>query len=729
MKMRGVSVTALLAVVLSILTALPAVASTHNFKNRDDSTNAVGLIVKYKSGVNPVAPNGEPTGENFAGVDLENSRPMGDRTVAVEFAKDLDAIEAQSALVGIRNDPRVEFVQFDRFIEMASVKPIPIAGQILPRVEPKAFPIVLKSRVKLASLKPIVARDTSFGQTPRVTISWAKALSGYSGSVIGYRVQIYVGGVWRTLVKQTSSKARSFTTSSYLQPGTATRFRVAAVTKRYKTTYLGYYRYQTVTPTTAPRAINTISFKNNLTQLQVSYVPFGSNSNTGGLALSYSLSVKDQGNTQVACVEVAPRTCNVTALSTGSTYTATLVASNAKGSAEVSKSIRFNVPAAVYPNSNSGFNNQWHLRSSDAYSANVTDAWTTESGLEEVVVAVLDTGYTDHVDLPAASILPGYDFVSGDADPQDPGDFYTDDSGFHPSSWHGTHVSGIIAAADNSIGGVGIAPHVKILPVRVLGSTGGTTADLISGIYWAAGIHKSGIPDNPNRAHVINMSLGGYSMGCDSLTESALAAAKSAGVTVVTAAGNDNGSFRLDSNGRKISLTGLASESYPGNCYPTFNVGATGQLGKPAFYSNFSDPVPQGSTAEAVGVDISAPGGDSCQGGAGGEIYSTLNAGTAGPSGSGTYGYEQGTSMAAPVVSGVIALMYSAKIRQNPSIELNGEFVNKVWTSLHSTARPFASQSPVNCGGSGRTIKDGSDYGGYGIGIINAAAAVTAILQ
>jgi hypothetical protein len=81
------------------------------------------------------------------------------------------------------------------------------------------------------------------------------------------------------------------------------------------------------------------------------------------------------------------------------------------------------------------------------------------------------------------------------------------------------------------------------------------------------------------------------------------------------------------------------------------------------------------------------------------------------------------------MVSGTVALMYSAKLRQNPNLTLNGAFVDSVWTALSTTATPFASNSPVNCASTGKSsIQDGGAYGGYGVGIVNAKAALDAII-
>ena len=92
-----------------------------------------------------------------------------------------------------------------------------------------------------------------------------------------------------------------------------------------------------------------------------------------------------------------------------------------------------------------------------------------------------------------------------DADASDPGDWCQGSS----SSWHGTLVSGIVGALTNNATGIaGTMWHGRILPVRVLGKCGGVDSDIIAAVLWAAGIHVNGVPDNPDPATIINMSLG-----------------------------------------------------------------------------------------------------------------------------------------------------------------------------------------------------------------------------
>jgi len=174
----------------------------------------------------------------------------------------------------------------------------------------------------------------------------------------------------------------------------------------------------------------------------------------------------------------------------------------------------------------------------------VPAAWPYSTG-SGVVVAVVDTGYRPHADL-AANLLTGYDFISDagtandgdgrDGDASDPGDGCY--SGH--SSWHGTHVSGTIAAAaNNGIGIVGVAYNAKILPVRVLGCGGGYTSDIADGVMWAAGAPVPGVSAPSQAARVINMSLGGPG-SCSTTMQTAILSARALGAVVVVAAGNSN---------------------------------------------------------------------------------------------------------------------------------------------------------------------------------------------
>ena len=330
---------------------------------------------------------------------------------------------------------------------------------------------------------------------------------------------------------------------------------------------------------------------------------------------------------------------------------------------------------ALYPQ-------QWAL--SDATGGiGAPNAWNQATGTG-VVIAVIDTGVRPHADL-VANLLPGYDFIVNpaiaadgggrDADAADPGDWAAagacgTGSPARNSSWHGTHVSGLAAAAGgNGIGVTGVAFGARILPLRALGRCGGYTSDIADAIVWAAGGTVNRLPQNPNPAKVINLSLGG-SGACDITSQNAINAARAKGASVIVAAGNSN-----------TAATG----SSPANCSGVIAVAATSKAGGKASYSNFG-----------TNVTVAAPGGDS---GAG--LVSTLNAGTTAP-GADSYAAYMGTSMATPVVSGVAALMLSV----NPSLT-----PDQIASLMKSTARAF----PAPCTG-------------CGAGIVNANAAVTAAL-
>jgi subtilisin family serine protease len=301
---------------------------------------------------------------------------------------------------------------------------------------------------------------------------------------------------------------------------------------------------------------------------------------------------------------------------------------------------------------------------------NAMGAWATTPG-NSGVVAVVDTGVLPHEDL-QGRLLPGYDFISDaershdgtarDSDATDAGDWAEAgecgaDKPFSKSSWHGTAVSGVIAAnRNNGIGIAGISLAAKILPVRVLGRCGGANADILSGVAWAAGQLVEGYPSTPTPARVINMSLGS-ARSCSSVEASFYQALAEKGVIVVASAGND----------------GVGTAHAPSDCPGVISVGAHTTDGQRATYSNYGKR-----------VNISAPAGDSASGSKF-KIVTTTNTG-ARTAEADTYNGIGGTSFSAPHVAGMVSLMLS----KNPSLTLG-----QVGWALERGARPFIAGS--NC--------------------------------
>ena len=237
-----------------------------------------------------------------------------------------------------------------------------------------------------------------------------------------------------------------------------------------------------------------------------------------------------------------------------------------------------------------------------------------------------------------------------------------------PSSWHGTHVSGIIAAQmNNAIGVTGIAPNIQILPVRVLGKCGGYDSDIIDGMRWAAGLSVTGVPTNTHPAQVLNLSLGGTSSTCSQTYQSAVTEIINAGKVIVVAAGNDG--------------TSVLKE--PANCTGVIAVTANSINGDNSYYATIGP-----------GTTISAPGGGcggmsypSCTTANSVGVYSLLNSGTTSPVASpagDTYVAYSGTSMATPHVSAVAALMFSLNSALTPA---------EITSYLKSSARTFPSNT------------------------------------
>jgi serine protease len=294
---------------------------------------------------------------------------------------------------------------------------------------------------------------------------------------------------------------------------------------------------------------------------------------------------------------------------------------------------------ALTPN-DTRYQEQWHYFESTA-GMNLPEAWDISTG-SGVVVAVIDTGITTHSDLSGQTVA-GYDFVSDttvsndgngrDSNPADPGDAYNG----NPSSWHGTHVAGTVAALTNNSKGVaGVAFNAKIQAVRVLGKGGGSLSDISDAIIWASGGSVQGVPANPTPAKVINLSLGG-SGSCSSTYQAAFNGARQRGTISVIAAGNSN-----------ANVSGFQ----PANCSGVVSVAASDRQGNRASYSNYG-----------TGIDVTAPGGETATSSNG--VLSTLNSGSSAP-GSESYSFYQGTSMASPHVAGLAALVLAKAPGKTP---------------------------------------------------------------
>jgi serine protease len=340
---------------------------------------------------------------------------------------------------------------------------------------------------------------------------------------------------------------------------------------------------------------------------------------------------------------------------------------------------------------------QWYLRapSGDVRSSlNIEAAWAVTTGSPDVVVAVVDTGVRyEHPDLlevaVAGNLLAGYDLNSdptvandGDgreADASDPGDWVTHAELSQPgnpffgctpfpqsSSWHGTQVSGLIAAlTHNRIGMAGAAPGVRVLPVRVLGKCGGHDSDIIAGMRWAAGLSVPGVPANPYPARVINLSLGGDGP-CSVAYQEAVDQVTAVGTVIVAAAGN--------SSGHAVAT--------PANCSGIIAVAGLRHVGTKVGFSSLG---PE--------VAISAPGGNCVNTEPNSPclypILTTTDAGTTVPVRStytDSFNTSLGTSYSTPLVAGVAALALSRHRTLTPP---------QVRQLLQGTARPFPSLGSV----------------------------------
>jgi len=305
---------------------------------------------------------------------------------------------------------------------------------------------------------------------------------------------------------------------------------------------------------------------------------------------------------------------------------------------------------------------QWNLDNSVTGGIHTERAWDIETGDPKMIIAVLDTGvayenygaFRQAPDLAGTAFVPGYDFVNDTAHPND-------DQG------HGTHVTGTIAgSANNHLGVAGVAFRCSVMPVKVLDDDGlGDQFTIAQGIYFAAN----------HGAKVINMSFGSP-QGSTTL-EQAVAFAYQKGVTIVCAAGNEY------QKGNRPSYPA----AYDDYCLA---VAATRYDGTRSHYSN------TGSY-----IDIAAPGGDlladqNRDGYPDGIVQQTFSI----EPDVFSYFFFQGTSMAAPHVSGVAGLLISKGVTRPDEVRAAME--------MTATDKGEPGWDPA-----------------YGWGIVNAFAALT----
>jgi subtilisin family serine protease len=319
--------------------------------------------------------------------------------------------------------------------------------------------------------------------------------------------------------------------------------------------------------------------------------------------------------------------------------------------------------SAVNPSDDRFVPIQWWLNAVDAQGA-----WAAGCTGLGARVAVIDGGiYDSHQDLVGrVDVGCSASFVSGQPFNNDTGTF-----------WHGTHVAGIIAAADNTVGTIGIAPDATIVGVKALHSGSGSFGAVIGAILYASDPAAFGAPASC-RADIINMSLGAEFPKNDPGAHGLVAAmstannyAASKGVLVISAAGNSG--IDYGQAGNFVDVPGTAGSGIA--------VSATGPVGFALGATNFRRPASYSNYGEGF-VSVAGPGGDFVLPGSAictlptnttpttnfcwvFDLVLSLGRGTTPP---GAYFFAAGTSMATPAASAVAAIIKAS----HPGISLGG---------------------------------------------------------
>ncbi|MFF2923324.1 S8 family serine peptidase [Streptomyces celluloflavus] len=343
-----------------------------------------------------------------------------------------------------------------------------------------------------------------------------------------------------------------------------------------------------------------------------------------------------------------------------------------------------------YPNDPEYKKEQWNLTNKDV-GIRVRGAWEQGALGRGVTIAVIDSGYAKHTDLPdeekegtprkvlkGITIITGKDRASdgsiedkgttGDG-AQDPGDWAHEDlcgQGFpkkdRDSSWHGTNVMGIAAASTNNGKWVaGTAPEATILPIRISGPCEWKDEDLLEALFWLRGTQIKGLTDIEERPKVVNISLGGQKK-CPPSIKNAFDSLHDEGITVIIGAGNG-----FEGKAQEVK------DRYPANCSENpIIVGASDEKGNYWELSSYG-----------TGLDVLAPGVD---------VYSLSNTGKT-KANKENGAKETGTSFAAPHVAGIAALLYSKYPNLTPS-----QVKEVIKTGARKPLQGNCRSAPAHCG-------------------------------
>ncbi|MEY4618502.1 MAG: hypothetical protein RL101_688, partial [Actinomycetota bacterium] len=334
---------ALTGFLATVLTAFIALTPVQAANAQPSIELAAGLLVKYKPGISPIAPDGSPTAANAVRTSLSVGNNLGQGLFSVDFAEAVGYSAAQVFADQLKQDPRVSSVAINRIFGRSA-----LSQKVLP-----SFKTAIRAASAVQSVRVADAWNKDLPSLPRVKLTW-KAPKSLYGAKISYYVVEYSTNGGKNWSRFTGTNQPSYLIYTGISAGVKYTYRVRAVTKLGSSLKLGApSNTATFVATSAPQS-PVLTSKAIVTNTE-SIVTWQAQSvaQRGGLVVSYTATASAEGASDVSC-KATTNTCELVGLVAGTNYQVSLVASNSRGSTAAANAV---ASAKLDPM----FASQWYL--------------------------------------------------------------------------------------------------------------------------------------------------------------------------------------------------------------------------------------------------------------------------------------------------------------------------------------------------------------------------------